>query len=156
MTLWIETIGFTAAALTTVSFVPQVVRTLRTRDTRGISLWMYALFSTGVALWGIYGLLIGSWPVIAANAITLVLASIVLWHKLRETPETPSGPDAVSKHLAHPFDRHVLRVALDAESERFHQGQHPTVGAEHLAVHDTKAARASVLHERTHESCADP
>ncbi|WP_296809529.1 SemiSWEET transporter [Thiocapsa sp.] len=88
MTLWVETIGFAAAALTTVSFVPQV---MRTRDTRAISLWMYALFSAGVALWGLYGLLIGSWPVIAANAITLVLASIVLWHKLRETPENPSG-----------------------------------------------------------------
>lgn len=91
VTLWVETIGFTAAALTTISFVPQVVRTLRTRDTRAISLWMYALFSAGVALWGLYGWLIGSWPVIAANAITLVLASIVLWHKLRETPENPSG-----------------------------------------------------------------
>ncbi|NCC28913.1 MAG: hypothetical protein EOM22_12420, partial [Gammaproteobacteria bacterium] len=52
MTLWVETIGFTAAALTTISFVPQVVRTLRTRDTRAISPWMYALFSAGVALWG--------------------------------------------------------------------------------------------------------
>jgi MtN3 and saliva related transmembrane protein len=90
VTLWVESIGFAAAALTTVSFVPQVAHTLRTRDTRAISLWMYALFSAGVALWGLYGLLIGSWPVIAANAITLVLASIVLWHKLRETPENPS------------------------------------------------------------------
>lgn len=91
MTLWVESIGFAAAALTTVSFVPQAAHTLRTRDTRAISLWMYALFSAGVALWGLYGLLIRSWPVIAANAITLVLASIVLWHKLRETPEKPFG-----------------------------------------------------------------
>jgi MtN3 and saliva related transmembrane protein len=91
VTLWIEAIGFTAAALTTVSFVPQVLRTLRTRDTRAISLWMYVLFSAGVALWGLYGLLIGSWPVIAGNLITLVLSSIVLWHKISETPKNPSG-----------------------------------------------------------------
>ncbi|UHD16659.1 SemiSWEET family sugar transporter [Thiocapsa bogorovii] len=91
MTLWVESIGFAAAALTTVSFVPQVVHTLRTRDTRAISLSMYALFSAGVALWGLYGLMIGSWPVITANVITLALASIVLWHKLRERPQSPTG-----------------------------------------------------------------
>ena len=76
-----ETVGAAAALLTTVAFVPQVLRTLRTRDTRAISLGMYVLFSTGVALWAVYGLLIGSWPVILANAVTLALALVVLWHK---------------------------------------------------------------------------
>jgi MtN3 and saliva related transmembrane protein len=76
-----EAIGSIAALLTTASFVPQVLHTLRTRDTRAISLGMYAMFTTGVALWGVYGLLIGSWPVILANAVTLALASVVLWHK---------------------------------------------------------------------------
>ena len=81
MSLIIESIGSTAALLTTASFVPQVLRTLRTRNTQAISLWMYSMFSAGVALWGIYGLLIDSWPVILANAVTLALALVVLWHK---------------------------------------------------------------------------
>lgn len=79
-----EFTGYAAAALTTLSFVPQVIHTLRTRDTRAISLGMYALFSTGVALWLVYGITIGAWPVILANAVTLVLACTVLWHKLSE------------------------------------------------------------------------
>jgi MtN3 and saliva related transmembrane protein len=81
-----ELTGYLAATLTTVSFVPQVLKTLRTRDTRAISLGMYALFSLGVALWLVYGLLIDAGPVILANAVTLVLTSTVLWHKLAERP----------------------------------------------------------------------
>lgn len=81
-----ELTGYLAATLTTVSFVPQVLKTLRTRDTRSISLGMYALFSLGVALWLVYGVLIDAWPVILANAVTLGLTSTVLWHKLAERP----------------------------------------------------------------------
>jgi MtN3 and saliva related transmembrane protein len=81
-----ELTGYLAAALTTLSFVPQVWKTLRTRDTRAISLGMYLMFSAGVALWLVYGVLIGAWPVILANGATLVLTSTVLWHKLRERP----------------------------------------------------------------------
>jgi MtN3 and saliva related transmembrane protein len=88
-----ELTGYAAAVLTTLSFVPQVIHTLRTRDTRAISLGMYLLFSAGVALWLIYGIIIGSWPVILANAVTLVLASTVLWHKLGERP-TEGGTGA--------------------------------------------------------------
>ena len=88
-----ELTGYAAAVLTTLSFVPQVIHTLRTRDTRAISLGMYLLFSAGVALWLIYGITIGSWPVILANAVTLVLASTVLWHKLGERP-AERGPRA--------------------------------------------------------------
>jgi MtN3 and saliva related transmembrane protein len=79
-----EIVGSLAAILTTTSFVPQVVRTIRTRDTRAISLWMYLLFSAGVALWAIYGVLLGSWPIIIANGLTFVLAASVLSLKLRE------------------------------------------------------------------------
>ena len=82
-----ELTGYLAATLTTVSFVPQVLQTLRTRDTRAISLGMYALFTLGVALWLVYGILIDAWPVIVANAITLGLTSTVLWHKLAERPD---------------------------------------------------------------------
>ena len=74
----IEALGYLAAALTTLSFLPQAVTSLRTRRTDGLSLPMYAIFSTGVALWLVYGLLIGSWPIVAANLVTLMFALIIL------------------------------------------------------------------------------
>ncbi|HLO75145.1 MAG TPA: SemiSWEET transporter [Magnetospirillum sp.] len=77
-----QSVGAIAATLTTLAFVPQVVKTLKTRHTRDISLSMWVLFSAGVALWLVYGLLMAAWPVIAANAATLVLALIVLGVKL--------------------------------------------------------------------------
>jgi MtN3 and saliva related transmembrane protein len=76
-------IGLAAAACTTVSFVPQVVKVLRTRETRAISLAMYLVFSAGVALWLAYGLLVHDLPVILANACTIVLCLVVLALKLR-------------------------------------------------------------------------
>jgi MtN3 and saliva related transmembrane protein len=76
-----ELIGYPAAFLTTVAFVPQAWKSWRTRDLSGISLPMYALFTLGVALWLAYGVAIGSAPVIVANGITLVLAAVVLWLK---------------------------------------------------------------------------
>ncbi|MFM7647415.1 MAG: SemiSWEET transporter, partial [Cyanobium sp.] len=72
-----------AATLTTVSFVPQAIKTLRSGDTAAISLRMYLLFTSGIALWGVYGLLKGDGPLIAANAITLVSAGLILKCKLR-------------------------------------------------------------------------
>ena len=57
--------------------------TIRTRDTRGISLGMYVMFTSGVALWLVYGVAIGSWPMIAANTVTLALAATVLALKIR-------------------------------------------------------------------------
>lgn len=78
-----ESIGYLAALLTTLSFVPQALHTFRTRDVSGISLGMYSAFTTGVALWLLYGLLTGAWPVVIANAITLALAVAILLMKLR-------------------------------------------------------------------------
>ena len=78
-----ELIGYLAAVLTTASFVPQAWLTLRTRDVSGISLGMYTVFACGVALWLTYGLLVGAWPIVAANAITLALAIAILYMKLR-------------------------------------------------------------------------
>ncbi|MBP6406090.1 MAG: SemiSWEET transporter [Proteobacteria bacterium] len=78
-----ELIGYLAAALTTCSFVPQAWLTFRTRDVSGISLGMYSVFTTGVALWLVYGLLLGAWPIVAANAVTLALALAILVMKLR-------------------------------------------------------------------------
>lgn len=78
----IEWIGYAAAALTTCSFVPQAVLTLRTRDVSGISTSMYASFTLGVALWFVYGLSLQAWPIIVANAVTLALATTILGTKL--------------------------------------------------------------------------
>jgi len=76
-------LGYLAATLTTVSFIPQAWLTLRTRDLRGVSLGMYSLFTTGVALWLLYGISLGEWPIIMANAVTLGLAALILGMKLR-------------------------------------------------------------------------
>lgn len=79
----VQLLGYAAASLTTLSFIPQALKTLRTGDTSGISLRMYALFTAGVACWAVYGLLTGDGPLIAANLITLVAAGLILdrkWH----------------------------------------------------------------------------
>jgi len=78
-----DLLGYAAAILTTASFLPQTLKSWRTRDLSGISLGMYGLFTLGVALWLAYGVALGSWPIIAANAITLALAGTVLVLKLR-------------------------------------------------------------------------
>jgi MtN3 and saliva related transmembrane protein len=75
--------GFIAAILTTVAFVPQVRKVWRTRSAKDVSLGMYTLFTLGVALWLVYGVLIHSWPIILANGVTLVLAGMVLVMKLK-------------------------------------------------------------------------
>ena len=78
-----DTIGMVAAVLTTISFVPQVWHSLKTRDVSGISLPMYSIFTVGIALWLAYGILLGAWPLIVANGVTLSLASAILGMKLR-------------------------------------------------------------------------
>jgi MtN3 and saliva related transmembrane protein len=82
MTL-IDFIGYCAATLTTASFVPQAWHTFRTKDVSGISLSMYSAFTAGVSCWLIYGLLLGAWPIVIANCITLTLAATILVMKLR-------------------------------------------------------------------------
>ncbi len=91
---WNELIGFAAAFLTTASFVPQAWLTFRTRDVSGISLGMYSAFTAGVALWLAYGLAVGAWPVVVANAVTLALALAILVMKLRygRAPAVPLTP----------------------------------------------------------------
>lgn len=77
-----DTLGYLAATLTTSSFVPQAVLTLRTRDVSGVSRGMYSVFTVGVALWLGYGLLLGEWPIVVANAVTLALAATILATKV--------------------------------------------------------------------------
>jgi MtN3 and saliva related transmembrane protein len=78
-----EIIGYLAATLTTASFIPQALHTFKTKDVSGISLGMYSSFTLGVALWLVYGLVLQSWPLVIANAITLSIASAILVMKLR-------------------------------------------------------------------------
>jgi MtN3 and saliva related transmembrane protein len=82
MAIAAELVGSLAAVLTTASFVPQVWHTYRSRDVRGISLGMYVAFAAGVFLWLLYGLMLGAWPIVVANAITLALALAILAMKI--------------------------------------------------------------------------
>lgn len=75
--------GFVAATLTTVSFVPQAMKIIRSKQTQGISLWMYLTFTIGIAFWLAYGLVLMSWPMIIANVVTLLLSLTILSLKLR-------------------------------------------------------------------------
>ena len=80
---FVSLLGFLAGALTTIAFVPQLVRSWRSRSVKDMSLGMLTIFCAGVALWLTYGLLIHSWPVIVANVITLILAGAILILKLK-------------------------------------------------------------------------
>jgi MtN3 and saliva related transmembrane protein len=77
-------IGYLAAFLTTVAFVPQTYRALKSKDLSSISLNMYLLFTFGVILWIYYGHSTESWPVLIANVITLILSSIILVLKIKD------------------------------------------------------------------------
>ena len=79
----VESLGFVAAFCTTAAFVPQLVRVLRLRSARDVSLPTFVMFSVGVFLWLLYGFYIGSKPVIASNGVTLVLSVSILIMKLR-------------------------------------------------------------------------
>tara|TARA_B100001939_G_C16579358_1_gene462079 strand:- start:142 stop:417 length:276 start_codon:yes stop_codon:yes gene_type:complete len=76
-------LGYTAAVLTTSSFFPQALKTLRSNETAGISLRMYVLFTLGVSAWAIYGLWNRDWPVLWANVVTLLPAAAVLERKVK-------------------------------------------------------------------------
>ena len=76
-------IGTAAAVLTTICWLPQAVRVVRHKDTRAISLTTNIVFAIGIVLWLIYGLALENWPIICANAISLVLTSVIIAMKLR-------------------------------------------------------------------------
>jgi MtN3 and saliva related transmembrane protein len=79
----VEVVGYIAAVLTTASFVPQAWKTFRTKDVSGISLGMYSMFTVGISLWLVYGLMLGAWPIVVANAVTISLACTILAMKIR-------------------------------------------------------------------------
>jgi MtN3 and saliva related transmembrane protein len=76
-------LGLLAGVLTTVAFVPQVVKTWRTRSTHDISLWMFSILVAGIIAWLAYGAILGDLPLILANAVTLLLAGTILFFKIR-------------------------------------------------------------------------
>ena len=76
-------IGLLAAIATTSSFLPQAIKTIKTKKTSGISLKMYSIFSFGTLLWFIYGIMNNDWPIIIANGITLIFASVILAYKIK-------------------------------------------------------------------------
>jgi MtN3 and saliva related transmembrane protein len=78
-----EMIGIFAATLTTACWLPQALKTIRSKDTSGISLVTQIMFTLGVFLWLIYGVHLGNWPLIISNSVTFVLVSIILVLKLR-------------------------------------------------------------------------
>lgn len=79
----LDAVGFAAGLLTTLAFLPQAILTWRTRKAIGVSLGMYLIFVAGIVLWLIYGIALGAWPVIIANAVTLLLAAFILVMKIR-------------------------------------------------------------------------
>ncbi|MBI2044275.1 SemiSWEET transporter [Candidatus Pacearchaeota archaeon] len=80
---WITILGLIAAFLTTLSFVPQAIKTIRTKRTKDLSLMMYSLFTLGVFLWLIYGIMVSDLPLILANTISLIFVSITLVMKIK-------------------------------------------------------------------------
>ncbi len=78
-----EWAGYLAAVMTTLAFVPQAIKTIRTRDTRSISLGMYVVFTTGIAMWLVYGIALNSMPMILANIVTFLLSATILGLKLK-------------------------------------------------------------------------
>lgn len=78
-----EWVGYVAALMTTLAFVPQALKTIRTRDTRSISLGMYVVFTAGIALWLVYGIALDSMPMILSNIVTFLLSATILGLKLK-------------------------------------------------------------------------
>ncbi len=79
----VQLLGLAAGMLTTIAFLPQVIKTWRSRSAKDLSLGMFSLFCLGVTMWLAYGILVQDLPVIAANMLTLMLASTLLFFKLR-------------------------------------------------------------------------
>ena len=93
---WFDIIGALAGTFTTIAFVPQVVKTWRSGCAEDLSLFMFTLFSAGVLLWLIYGIALGSLPIILANGITLVLSLMILLLKIRDSLRR-RNPSAVQR-----------------------------------------------------------
>ena len=83
--IFVDYVGSIAATCTTLAFIPQAIHSYKTRDLSGISLPMYSIFTLGVAMWLVYGLLKQDWPIIIANTVTVALSAMILVLKVMET-----------------------------------------------------------------------
>lgn len=83
MAIPFDIIGLAAATLTTSAFIPQAMKVIREKDTKSLSFSMYAMFTSGVAMWLIYGILINNMPIIISNAVTGALALVILTMKIK-------------------------------------------------------------------------
>lgn len=92
---WITLLGFAAAFCSTVSFLPQAVRIIRTKDTAALSAPMYVLTTTGFCLWLAYGVALGEWPLILTNGICAILAGFILFM----TVASPKQKEAIAESL---------------------------------------------------------
>ena len=81
--MYAELLGYIAAFCTTVAFVPQVVKTYKSKSAASLSLGMFLFFTGGLVLWLIYGIMINEYPIIVANVVTLILAVTLIYFKLR-------------------------------------------------------------------------
>jgi len=86
MNIWYHTIGLISAALTTASFIPQAIKTWKTKSTHDLSRLMFSLFCTGITGWLIYGIMINNLPVILSNALTIIFAGSIMFQMLRGRP----------------------------------------------------------------------
>ncbi len=77
-----DIIGFAAAIITTASFIPQAVKTMKTKNTAGISLIMYIFFTFGVSLWIVYGISVKDYPILFANGVSIFLSATILYTKI--------------------------------------------------------------------------
>jgi MtN3 and saliva related transmembrane protein len=91
----ITVIGGVAALASTVSFMPQAIKIIRTRDTSGISTSMYAVTVVGFTLWTAYGFLLGKWPITASNGICLALSAFILTIKILPPRDRDTIADAI-------------------------------------------------------------
>ncbi len=80
---WVTILGLIAATFTTVAFIPQAVKIIRTKHTKDISIVMYSMLIVGIILWLIYGIMIKELPIILTNSVTLIFTSIILVLKLK-------------------------------------------------------------------------
>ncbi|MCC5934929.1 MAG: SemiSWEET family sugar transporter [Balneolales bacterium] len=87
----ITVVGLLAATCTTISFLPQVIKTWKSKSAKDLSLGMFSIFATGVFLWLVYGLMIGDLPIILANTITLLLVLLILYFKFTFDRNEESG-----------------------------------------------------------------
>jgi len=92
-----DLLGLAAGSLTTVAFVPQIFRIVKTRSAHDISWWMFGIFCTGIALWLWYGIRLDALPLILANVVTLVLALTILFLKWRYGRDAPAAPHVASQ-----------------------------------------------------------